>query len=107
MNPIRLAVKSALGLAIMLPSTLALAQASNAEADNMEEVVVSGIRASVGQSLEAKRAADTVQEIITAEDIGKMPDKNVADSLSRVVGITTKAASTRTTASACAARIRA
>ncbi len=92
MNPIRLAVKSALGLAIMLPSTLALAQASNAEAENMEEVVVSGIRASVGQSLEAKRAADTVQEVITAEDIGKMPDKNVADSLSRVVGITTSSA---------------
>ena len=56
------------------------------------------------KSLDAKRAADSVVEVITAEDIGKMPDKNIADSLARVPGVTTArspaapAASTRTTA---------
>jgi iron complex outermembrane recepter protein len=56
-------------------------------------VVVTGIRASVEQSIEAKRNADSVQEVISAEDIGKMPDKNVADSLTRVPGVTTSSAS--------------
>jgi iron complex outermembrane receptor protein len=93
MNPIRLAVKSALGLAIIAPSTMVLAQDAKPEAETIEQIVVTGIRASVEQSLDAKRAAESVQEIITAEDIGKMPDKNVADSLSRVTGVNTSSAS--------------
>ncbi|MEJ1966833.1 MAG: TonB-dependent receptor [Gammaproteobacteria bacterium] len=93
MNRISLAVKSALGLALMTPPALVLAQAANGENSAVEEVVVTGIRASVEQSLEAKRNADSVQEVISAEDIGKMPDKNVADSLSRVPGVTTSSAS--------------
>ena len=55
----------------------------------LDTITVTGIRGSVEKSLETKREADGVVEVITAEDIGKMPDKNVADSLSRVVGITT------------------
>jgi iron complex outermembrane receptor protein len=62
-------------------------------AEGLEEVVVSGIRYSDQQSLETKRAADSIQEVITAEDIGKMPDKNVADSLARVTGVTISSAS--------------
>ncbi|MDB6158282.1 MAG: chip-II, partial [Gammaproteobacteria bacterium] len=61
--------------------------------DDVEEVVVTGIRASVQQSLEAKREALSVEEVVSAEDIGKMPDKNVADSLTRVPGVTTSSAS--------------
>ena len=60
---------------------------------DVEEIVVTGIRASVQQSLDAKREATSVQEVISAEDIGKMPDKNVADSLTRIPGITTSSAS--------------
>src|SRR5215471_227981 len=45
----------------------------------IEEVVVTGIRRSVEESLEAKRDAVSVEDVITSEDIGKMPDKNVAD----------------------------
>ena len=62
-------------------------------ADDIEEIVVSGIRYSNQLSLDTKRAATSVVEVITAEDIGKMPDKNVADSLSRVVGVTVSSAS--------------
>jgi iron complex outermembrane recepter protein len=65
---------------------------SDQGASNLEEVVVTGIRRSVQESLDAKRDAVTVQEVISAEDIGKMPDKNVADSLSRIPGITTSSA---------------
>ncbi|HEY8615954.1 TonB-dependent receptor [Phenylobacterium sp.] len=65
-----------------------LAASSAAQAQEVEELVVTGIRASLQQSIEAKRAADTVLEVITAEDVGKFPDKNVAESLQRVTGIT-------------------
>lgn len=50
-------------------------------------VVVSGIRASLQQSLAVKRSASANVEVITAEDVGKMPDKNVADSLQRLPGV--------------------
>jgi iron complex outermembrane receptor protein len=53
----------------------------------LEEVVVSGIRSSLRQALDTKRNAGAVVDAISAEDIGKFPDKNVADSLQRVPGI--------------------
>ena len=53
----------------------------------IEEVVVTGIRSSVQKSLNDKRAANTVADVVTAEDIGKLPDNNVAESLSRVAGV--------------------
>ncbi|HMI74620.1 MAG TPA: TonB-dependent receptor plug domain-containing protein, partial [Steroidobacteraceae bacterium] len=90
MNRIALAVKSALGIAMLVPPSLALAAAPDNTA--LEEIVVTGIRKSVELSLEAKRDAIGLTEVVTAEDIGKMPDKNVADSLARLPGITTSAA---------------
>lgn len=53
----------------------------------VEEIVVTGIRRSVQKSLDDKRDANTVADVITAEDIGKLPDNNVAESLSRVPGV--------------------
>jgi len=83
------AVKSALGLAMMAPAALAYGQTapSSAPSATLEEVVVTGIRYSVERSLEEKRNANSVVEVIASEDIGKMPDKNVADSLSRITGV--------------------
>jgi iron complex outermembrane receptor protein len=52
-----------------------------------EVVIVSGIRGSLQQSLSVKRNASSNVDVITAEDVGKMPDKNVADSLQRVPGV--------------------
>jgi uncharacterized protein YfaS (alpha-2-macroglobulin family) len=49
-----------------------------------EMVTVTGVRGALQQALSQKRNASDHVEAITAEDIGKMPDKNVADSLSRV-----------------------
>lgn len=51
------------------------------------EIVVTGIRASLQASLNQKRRSDIVSEVITAQDIGKFPDKNVADSLGRLTGV--------------------
>lgn len=61
-------------------------QIANSE-NSLEEVVVSGIRESLRESLETKRDATAVLDVITSEDIGKFPDKNVADSLQRIPGI--------------------
>ncbi len=58
----------------------------------LEEVLVTGIRVSLEKSLDVKRASTSVVEVVTAEDIQKMPDKNVADSLARVTGVTTSSA---------------
>src|SRR5262249_33315686 len=60
--------------------------------NELQEVVVTGIRASLQESLSIKKASTNVVDVVTAEDIGKMPDKNVADSLSRVPGVTVSSA---------------
>jgi iron complex outermembrane receptor protein len=59
----------------------------------LEEVVITGIRGSLQRSLVTKRDSDSLVEVISAEDIGKMPDRNIADSLQRVPGVTISAAS--------------
>ena len=67
--------------------------AGQTSAQELEEVVVTGIRFSNQKSLDTKREAVSVVEVVTAEDIGKMPDHNVADSLSRLPGVTVSSAS--------------
>jgi len=91
MNRIAVAVKSALGLAMLVPPSLTLAAIAT-DTSPLDEIIVTGIRKSVEESLEAKRNSTELTEVVTSEDIGKMPDKNVADSLSRVPGITTSSA---------------
>jgi iron complex outermembrane receptor protein len=56
--------------------------------DDIEVVEVRGIRRSLEASLNVKRFANGVVDAITAEDIGKFPDKNIADSLKRIPGVT-------------------
>ena len=53
----------------------------------LEVVTVTGIRASTEKSLNIKRNASANVDVITALDVGKMPDKNIADSLQRIVGV--------------------
>src|ERR1700683_4904351 len=86
MNRIALAVKSALGIAMLVPPAFAVAAAPDDNA--LQEIVVTGIRKSVDEALGTRRAAGDFIDVVAAEDIGKMPDKNVADSLSRLPGIT-------------------
>src|SRR5882672_9146292 len=50
---------------------------------DVQHVEVTGLRASLEQSLAKKRNADSVVEVVTADDIGKLPDKNVADAIQR------------------------
>jgi TonB-dependent receptor len=55
--------------------------------DNIEEVVVTGIRASLQRSMDIKRDAKGIVDGISAEDIGKFPDTNLAESLQRITGV--------------------
>jgi iron complex outermembrane recepter protein len=67
--------------------------AVSGQGETMGTIIVQGIRESLKKSLDTKRDADSHVDVISAEDIGKMPDKNVADSLMRVPGVTTSSAS--------------
>lgn len=73
-----------LGSSVMVP---AMAADDNKADPNVEVIQVSGIRGSTKENINAKRFANSVVDVITADDIGKFPDKNVADSLSRISGI--------------------
>lgn len=60
----------------------------NSTGDSGVEVIeVKGIRASLSQSLNKKKNSDEVLDSIVAEDIGKFPDTNVAESLQRIPGV--------------------
>ncbi len=55
--------------------------------DTLQEVVVTGFRASLQSALDSKRNSDLPIESVAAEDLGKMPDQNVAESLQRLPGV--------------------
>jgi iron complex outermembrane receptor protein len=77
----------AAAVTILTMGTALQAQAQQAE---QQIVVVTGVRAALEQSLRQKRDADAVVDVVTAEDIGKMPDKNVADAIQRLPGVNTQ-----------------
>ena len=52
-----------------------------------DSIVVTGVRASIQSAVNAKRNADQVADIVAAEDLGKLPDANVAENLQRVPGV--------------------
>ncbi|GAA0549373.1 TonB-dependent receptor [Rhizomicrobium palustre] len=56
--------------------------------DSMETVIVTGIRGSLQKSLDVKRESAGLVDAISAEDIGKFPDVNLAESMMRIPGIT-------------------
>lgn len=58
-----------------------------AASDQLQEVVITGYRASVQSALDQKRLATQPIEVVVEEDIGKMPDQNVAESLERLPGV--------------------
>lgn len=64
-------------------------QAETAETaqEGDDEIVVTGFRASLQSAQRIKRDADTVVDVITAEDIGALPDRSVAEALQRVPGV--------------------
>jgi iron complex outermembrane receptor protein len=63
-----------------------LAAGADAQSEG-NDIIVSGIRDSLRKAAQVKRDADQVIDVITAEDVGKLPDDNVAEALQRVTGV--------------------
>ena len=88
-DALSLAIALALAAAV-IPAGAAAQQATTTgsqDATTLDSVQVTGYRYAIEKSLEQKRDANAVVEVITAEDVGKFPDKNVADALQRVPGV--------------------
>ncbi len=81
----------AVSLAMLSMSLPAMSYAQDGDkkddAAPMQAVQVTGIRASLQASIASKKNADSNVEVLTADDVGKMPDKNIADALSRLTGV--------------------
>jgi TonB-dependent receptor len=89
-NSLSTAIAVALATAAALPGIALAQQATTQEAPaatDLDQVSVTGYRYSIEKSLDQKRNANAIVEVVTAEDVGKFPDKNVADALQRVPGV--------------------
>lgn len=78
--------------ALILASTSAIGLTSAAAAQDLdaatgEDIVVRGQRAALERSIEAKRAAIGVVDVAAADDIGRLPDRNVAEVIERLPGV--------------------
>jgi len=78
-TPLAAAVSSAL--------LLGATDSALAQEDALEEIVVTGIRGSLRNSMTIKRETNGIVDAISSEDIGKFPDTNLAESLQRITGI--------------------
>ena len=87
----RLLSGAATSLALVAMATPAVAQdgdtADVAEEDG-NQIVVTGLRSAIENSLQTKRDATSIVEVISAEDLGQLPDLSIADSLARLPGVT-------------------
>lgn len=70
-----------------MPALGQVAPAAPAPTD-VTEIVVTGVRGSLLRSIEAKRSASTIVDAISAEELGKFPDRNVAEALGNIPGVT-------------------
>lgn len=86
----RLMSGAATGLALLL-TTAAAAHAQEAakpSIDTVEEITVTGIRAGIQSAIALKKSSSSIVEAVSAEDIGKLPDTSIAESLARLPGLT-------------------
>lgn len=93
MSRIRAVIKTKNAPHVMGASLLGLALAGvlmapvGVYAQDLEEIVVQGIRGSLARSMDVKRDESGVVDAISAEDIGKFADANLAESLQRITGV--------------------
>jgi iron complex outermembrane recepter protein len=63
-------------------------QTAAAPAEQDDAIVVTGLRESLKRAVDIKRSADNIIDSIVAEDIGKLPDQNIAEAIQRIPGVT-------------------
>ncbi|GAA5132995.1 TonB-dependent receptor [Thalassotalea piscium] len=84
---VNMAIKGMAVTALSMPFTFnAFAEEEKVDKE-IELITVTGIRGSLAKATEVKRSLDVVADVISAEDIGKFPDQNLAESLQRISGV--------------------
>jgi len=71
-------------------AAVAALMATQAQAQQAQQVTVTGIRSAIESAISLKKNAEGVTESLSAEDIGKLPDTTIAESLARLPGVTTQ-----------------
>ena len=80
--------KIAMSIAMVLTASTSYAEEQVVDEGNVEVIQITGIRSSIEKAALRKRDSDSFVDAIVAEDLGKFPDQNVAESLQRITGIT-------------------
>jgi len=93
----RTALSLAIAIALGMPG-MVQAQTAPAAEGELEEIVVTGIRAGIESAIAVKQESMSIVEAISAEDIGKLPDTSIAESISRLPGLTSQRAEGRASA---------
>ena len=91
------ALSLAIAIALGMPGMVQAQEAPAAEGE-LEEIVVTGIRAGIESAIAVKQESMSIVEAISAEDIGKLPDTSIAESISRLPGLTSQRAEGRASA---------
>lgn len=86
-NKVSNAVMAVLGTALVSSPTMADADLDKKDVKETEIIEVRGIKGALGRAMDVKREAGGVVDSISAEDIGKFPDTNLAESLQRITGV--------------------
>ncbi|MFC1518576.1 TonB-dependent receptor [Pseudomonadota bacterium] len=77
----------AIAVSVALGGLSAGASAEEVKQNETEVIVVTGIRSALASALAEKRSSTNIKEVIEAEDIGKLPDQNLAEVLENITGI--------------------
>ena len=86
-NRLAASISMLLGAGLATPLMAQESDTSQVADDQIEIVEVSGIRGSLIRSMDIKRSAKGVVDAISAEEMGKFPDTNLAESLQRITGV--------------------
>ena len=84
----RLLAGSVSAVALMVGGAAFAQDGQGDPGQEVDDIIVTGIRASLQQSLETKREADAIIDVVTAEDVGKFPNTNVAEAITIIPGVT-------------------
>ena len=89
-HSLRIGLMASVAMAAFAPAALAQTAASEPApaAEQVEEVVVTGMRATQRNSINVKRSSETVVDAIVNDEIGALPDNSVGDTLERITGVT-------------------